>query len=116
MLAVVGFELIGTERDGGGFQRLIDFTTPVFWSFLLLSGALLFMLRRREPAQPRPFRVPWYPLVPLLFCCGSGVIVYSSVMHAIEVRSWAALWAAALMAPGVLLCAHAGEKTAGGRQ
>ncbi len=75
----------------------------MFWIFLLLSGVSLFLLRVHEPDQPRPFRVPLYPLVPLVFCCGAAGIVTTSVMRAIEVRSWATLWGALLMTPGVFL-------------
>ena len=31
------------------------------------------MLRRKEAGAARPFRVPWYPVTPLLFC---GICVY----------------------------------------
>ncbi len=106
LLAVVGFGILSRaegESYGVGFQRLIDFTTPVFWFFLLLSGLSLFVLRRREAERTRPFRVPLYPLVPAVFCGGAVLIVYSSLRHAVEVRSSAALWGALLMAPGVLL-------------
>ncbi|MES1213037.1 MAG: amino acid permease, partial [Singulisphaera sp.] len=103
LLAVVGFGVIGSETEGGGFQRLIDFTTPVFWSFLLLTGLSLLVLRATDPQAIRKFRVPVYPLLPLIFCAGAAGIVYAGVNHAIEARSWAAAWAAALMAPGVVL-------------
>lgn len=103
LLAVVGFGVIGSETQGGGFQRLIDFTTPVFWSFLLLTGLSVIVLRERDPERTRPFGVPWYPLLPAVFCTGAAGIVFAGVLHAIEARSWAALWAAGLMAPGVVL-------------
>ena len=103
LLAVVGFGLLGGEAEGAGFQRLIDFTTPVFWFFLLLTGVSVFVLREYDAQQERPFRVPGYPVIPLVFCLGAAGIVCAGVLHAIEARSWAALWAAALMAPGVVL-------------
>lgn len=103
LLAVFGFGLFGGGPEGGGFQRLIDFTTPVFWFFLLLTGVSVFVLRRRDPHHERPFRVPWYPAIPLVFCLGAGGIVCAGILHAIEARSWAALWAAALMFPGIVL-------------
>ena len=84
LLAVIGFGVVTGGPDGAGFQRLIDFTTPVFWFFLLLSGVSLIALRINEPAHPRPFRVPFYPVVPALFCSGAAGIVYAGVLHAIE--------------------------------
>ena len=65
LLAVVGFGMTGEGPEGSGFQRLIDFTTPVFWFFLLLTGVSLLLLRVSDATQPRPFRVPGYPVVAL---------------------------------------------------
>ena len=48
-----------------------------------LVGVSLFVLRRREPRTPRPYRAPWYPLVPLLFCLSSLFMVYASVVWAV---------------------------------
>ena len=45
----------------------MEYTAPVFWLFFLLVGVSLFVLRRRDPDLPRPFRVPLYPVLPLLF-------------------------------------------------
>ena len=64
--------LLGTLTRQG-FQTMVDYTAPVFWLFFLLTGVSLFVLRIREPAIARPFRVPLYPLTPLLFC---GICVY----------------------------------------
>ncbi len=64
-----------------GFQTMVDYTAPVFWFFFLLSGVSLLVLRRREPDVPRPFRVPLYPLTPILFCVICGYLLYSSLAY-----------------------------------
>jgi amino acid transporter len=48
----------------------------------MLSGIALFILRRRDPAAARPFRVPLYPVLPLAFVLSCAYVLYSSVMHA----------------------------------
>lgn len=58
-------------RDG--FVAIVEYTAPVFWFFFLLVGVSLFVLRRKDRNRPRPFRVPLYPLTPLIFC---GMCVY----------------------------------------
>lgn len=50
------------------FDELIDFTAAVFWMFFLATGVAFFVLRNIDRDLPRPFRVPFYPVVPLLFC------------------------------------------------
>ncbi|GAB3385285.1 amino acid permease [Massilia agri] len=71
---------VGTAL-GSGFKAMVEFTAPVFWLFFLLSGVSLFVLRRREPQLPRPFRVPLYPLLPLLFCCSCAWMLWSSLSY-----------------------------------
>jgi amino acid transporter len=66
-------------RDG--FSTMVDFTAPVFWLFFLLTGISLFVLRRGEPAQPNPFRVPLYPLTPIVFCVTCAYMLYSSLAY-----------------------------------
>ncbi|CAA9358069.1 MAG: Uncharacterized amino acid permease, GabP family [uncultured Gemmatimonadaceae bacterium] len=65
-----------------GFETLVAYTAPVFWLTLLLMGLALFVLRRRDPTRARPFRVPLYPVTPLLFCATSAAMLYSSVAYA----------------------------------
>jgi basic amino acid/polyamine antiporter, APA family len=65
-----------------GLQTVIDYTAPVFWFFFLLVGVGLLVLRAREPARPRPFKVPLYPLTPLLFCGMCTYLLYSSLAYA----------------------------------
>lgn len=81
-LAVVALALVafGTVTRGG-FATMVDYLSPVYWLFLTLSGCALLVLRRRFPATPRPFRVPWYPLVPLVFVASSAYVLYSSLAY-----------------------------------
>lgn len=66
---------------GGGFRAMVEFTSPIFWLFFLLTGLALFVLRRREPDIERPFRVPFYPVLPLLFCAMCTYMLYSSLSY-----------------------------------
>ncbi len=66
----------------GGFDSLLRCTAPVFWLFFLLTGLSLFVLRLREPARRRPFRVPLYPLLPLVFCATCAAMLYSAIAYA----------------------------------
>lgn len=77
-LALVAYG--ATTRDG--FATMVAFGAPVFWLFLALTGAALFLLRRRPPESPDPFRVPLYPLVPLLFCATCAYMLWSSLSYA----------------------------------
>jgi amino acid transporter len=82
MQSVIAFVLIcfgAMARDG--FKAMVEYTAPVFWFFLLLVGLSLFVLRRREPNHPRPFKVPLYPITPILFCLICGYLIYSSLVY-----------------------------------
>lgn len=64
-----------------GFETMLEYTAPVFWFFFLLVGISLFVLRYKEPDVERPFRVPLYPLTPVIFCLMSAYLLYSSVVY-----------------------------------
>ena len=86
----------------GGFSTMVDYLSPVYWAFLTLSGAALVVLRRREPGAPRPFRVPLYPWLPLLFCACSAYLLWASLVY---VKAGAVVGVAALAAGGPILTA-----------
>ena len=87
-------------READGFSAMVEFTAPMFWSFLLLVGLALMWLRRTDSAAVRPFRVPLYPFTPLVFCAACGFLAYSSVMYAVSQNALhVSLW---LLASGVL--------------
>jgi len=66
---------------GSGFEAAAQYTFPVFWTFLLLTGLAVFVLRVKEPTVDRPFRVPFYPVTVALFCLMCGYMLYSSLAY-----------------------------------
>jgi amino acid transporter len=64
------------------FGALVEFTAPVFWSFLLLVGISVFILRFKHPNTKREFSVPLYPLTPIVFCASCAYLAYSSFAYA----------------------------------
>jgi basic amino acid/polyamine antiporter, APA family len=77
-LALVGLGAF-TRR---GFETMVDYTAPIFWFFFLFSTLSLIILRVSEPDRPRPFSIPFYPVVPLVFCVACGYLLYSSLVYA----------------------------------
>ena len=45
-------------------------------AFVIVSIAVL-VLRRTNPGQPRPFRTPWVPLIPILGVISNGYMMYN---------------------------------------
>jgi amino acid transporter len=77
-LALIAFGAL--QKDG--FAAMVEFTAPVFWFFFLLTGIGLIVLRLREPNIARPFKVPLYPILPIVFIVTCGYLFYSSVTYA----------------------------------
>lgn len=70
------------DNYGGGFDTLVAATAPVFWAFFLLTGLSVFALRERDHGIARPFRVPFYPFTPFVFCLTCTWMLYSSATFA----------------------------------
>jgi APA family basic amino acid/polyamine antiporter len=51
----------------GTFDTLTDTLIIVSWFFYVTNSWAVVVLRRREPETPRPFKVPWYPVIPVIF-------------------------------------------------
>jgi APA family basic amino acid/polyamine antiporter len=100
-LLLVGFGALARS----GFEAMVAYTAPVFWLILFGTGASVMVLRRRDPGTERPFRVPLYPVVPLLFCGVAGYMLYSSVAYA----GRGALLGVAVMLAGIPILAVAGR-------
>jgi APA family basic amino acid/polyamine antiporter len=104
-LALVGLGAI----TRGGFSTMVDYLSPVYWFFLVLSGLAVIVLRRREPDKPRPFRVPLYPWLPLLFSASSAWLLWASLVY---VKA-GAMFGVLVLALGVLLLAWRARRRAG---
>ena len=64
-----------TTRDG--FEAMVAYGLPVFWTFLFLTGVTLFVFRARSGETPS-FRVPLFPLVPIAFLAMCAFMIWSS--------------------------------------
>jgi amino acid transporter len=123
--------IVGFGLAASGFERMVKFTAPPFWAFLVLVGLSVFVLRFREgkrgqspfagtarrvlrtngdcPLFPvdegltRTYRVPGYPITPVLFCLYSGYMVYTSLDYAIGQRTWEAVWSVEILLIGAVL-------------
>ena len=62
-------------RDG--FEAMVAYGLPVFWTFLLLTGITLFVFRWKSNETPA-FRVPLYPVVPIVFLGMGAFMIWSS--------------------------------------
>lgn len=79
-LAALALVLLGT-LTGSGFKAMVEFTAPVFWLFFLLAGLSLFVLRYKEPHTERPFKVPFYPVLPLIFNATCIYMLWASLSY-----------------------------------
>ncbi|KAB0551086.1 amino acid permease [Pseudomonas argentinensis] len=65
-----------------GVQSMVAYTAPVFWLFMFLTALSLLRLRRLHPDRTRPFSVPLYPLLPLMFAASCLGLFCSSALYA----------------------------------
>jgi amino acid transporter len=82
-------------------KTMVDYTMPVFWFFFTLAGIALFVLRVRDPGTPRPFKVPLYPLTPIIFVLTCAYLLYSSLAY-VQGGAWAGI---GVLAVGLVLLA-----------
>jgi len=79
---ILGVWWIGKgDPDYTNFDRTVQVTVVVFWTFFCFTGVALVLLRERDPDTPRPFRVPFYPLLPIIFCATCAYIVIGTVLR-----------------------------------
>ena len=67
-----------TARDG--FDAMVAYTAPVFWTFFLLTGMTLFVLRYENKVEAG-FKVPFYPVIPLIFCAMCGFMLWKAIAY-----------------------------------
>jgi APA family basic amino acid/polyamine antiporter len=68
----------------GSFDMLTDMLIFISWLFYGMSVAGLFILRKKLPDTYRPYKVPGYPFVPLLFCGFTGMFLVITLYNDIS--------------------------------
>src|SRR5258708_9287730 len=63
----------------GTFSKLIEGVIFIGWIFYGLGAASIFPIRRASADRPIPYRVPGYPLTPILFVLVASVIVCNAI-------------------------------------
>ena len=63
---------------GSDFSSLLDYFGPASWLYYAFTASTVIYFRMYEPDLHRPFKVPFYPLPPVLLCLISlGLVVNS---------------------------------------
>lgn len=82
---------------GGDIGELLSGVVFADWIFFAAAGATIFLYRRQQPDEPRPYRAWGYPVVPTLFVLAALLAVASAVAS----TPTASLRGALLLAAGV---------------
>ncbi len=90
------------------FNTVLALLAFFFVASYALSFTSLFVLRRREPATPRPFRVPLYPWIPGAALLGSIAFLVAAVLGDRTNSLWA-LGLVALSGPVYLVVRRVGR-------
>jgi basic amino acid/polyamine antiporter, APA family len=64
----------------GKYDELFDFVIFGSWILYAMATASVFVLRRKRPDLPRPYKTFGYPVVPLLFLFGATVLEVSTLL------------------------------------
>ncbi|HEV2493849.1 MAG TPA: amino acid permease [Terriglobia bacterium] len=89
--------IAGIFALSGTYEAL--YTKVLFseWLFYGLVTTSIFVLRRREPGLPRPYRTWGYPVVPAIFALLAALFLVNTFLE----RRTDSLWGLALMGSGV---------------
>ena len=63
----------------GSFEQLLTFVVFIGWIFYALAASSVFVYRRREPNAVRTYRVPGYPVTPLIFIVAAVALVANTI-------------------------------------
>ena len=64
----------------GEFDTLTDFLLFTIWIFFIATFFAIFVLRKKEPNMPRPYKVPLYPIIPWISIIGGTYIVIAALI------------------------------------
>lgn len=64
----------------GQFNQLTDMLILVIWFFYILVFFAVFIMRKKEPNLERPYKVPLYPVIPIIAITGGFYIVLNTLI------------------------------------
>lgn len=87
------------------FEDLLKYTSIGLATFSMITVSAVFKLRIARPDLPRPYRVPGYPLTPLIFIAASATLIAVAAIDSPRVAaiSVASMLAGAPLYPLVLM-------------
>jgi APA family basic amino acid/polyamine antiporter len=59
----------------GSFEQLVIYSGLIITAFTALTVGAVMILRHRRPQLVRPYRVPYYPVLPVCYVLVAGVIL-----------------------------------------
>ncbi len=74
--------------DKHGVENLTNANAPYFWSFLALTVTSLMVCRHRFAGKFEGFKVPMYPVLPVIFVGACLFMVYRSWSYMLEQGLW----------------------------
>ena len=66
--------------SSGSFEQLFTYVIFTGWIFYGAAALAVVVLRFRQPALPRPYRVPGYPILPLAFTAAAIAILGNTLI------------------------------------
>lgn len=63
----------------GNFNQLTDLLIFVLWIFYVLTFIAVIVLRKKKPDLIRPYKVPFYPVVPLIAIIGGLYVIVNTM-------------------------------------
>lgn len=81
----------------GSFDRLTDMAIFTTWGFSVLLFFSVFRLRKTQPEAHRPYRVPIYPIIPLIAIIGGSFVLVMTLWS----QTWLSVMGLGLTALGI---------------
>ena len=66
----------------GTFEDVITYVTFIDWIFMIMAAVSIFIFRKRMNGAERTYKVPFYPIIPLIFIVISTVFILNTLVGA----------------------------------
>ena len=77
---IVAAALSAVLAATGTFEQLLTYVIFIGWIFYGLAAASVFVYRRRSAGTFRSYRVPGYPVTPLVFIAAAAALVLNTII------------------------------------